>query len=128
MPVPNAWEELRRLFARLALAKGYNVPQRFGGTAEELYCFPAIGKTIAEMGEADFIDILETIWADDRPGQKRVVGLAKGYFVRRKAGTVLTQKQAKAEWRAATGGIENREDPEAAVVWGLAALLQEEAQ
>ena len=126
MTVPDNWDKLRRVFARLALAKGYDVPERYGGTADELYCFPAIGKTIKEMGEEDFIDILETIWADDRAGQKRVVGLAKAYFVRRKAGTVLTQRQAKAEWRAAAG--KNREDPEAAVVWGLAALLQEEAQ
>lgn len=125
MTVPHDWEALRVLFARAALRKGYDVPERYGGTAEELYCFPAIGKTIKEMGEEDFIDILETIWQDDLPGQHRVVGLAKAYFVRRKAGTVLTRKQAKAEWRAAAGGIQNRENPEAAVVWGLAALLQE---
>ena len=127
MTVPHDWEKLRKLFAGLALRKGYDVPERYGGTADELYCFPAIGKTISEMGEADFIDILETIWADDIRGQKRVVGLAKSFFVRRRAGVTLTQKEAKAEWRAAAGGIENREDPEAAVVWGLAALLQEEA-
>ncbi len=126
MTAPHDWEELRVLFAGLALRKGYDVPERYGGTADELYCFPAIGKTIAEMGEDDFVDILETIWADDIAGQKRVVGLAKGYFARRKAGVTLTRKEAKAEWKAVVNRETNREDPEAAVVWGLAALLQEE--
>ena len=125
MPVPNNWEALRTEFARLALRKGYNVPQRFGGTAEELYCFPAIGQTIKEMGEDDFIDILETIWADDRDGQLRVVTLARAYFARRLLGVTLTRTEGKDEWRAAKELRGSKEDPEAAVVWGLAALLEE---
>ena len=123
MPVPNNWEGLRTEFARLALRKGYNVPQRFGGTAEELYCFPAIGQTIKEMGPDDFRDILSTIWGDDAKGRRQVLAAADAYFARRDTGKVLTQKEAKAEWKAARGT--EKENPEAAVVWGLAAMLQE---
>ena len=127
MAVPDRWETLRPLFARLALAKGASVPQRYGGEAEELYCFPAISKTIKALGETEFIAILEDIWADNQAARQRVVALAKQYFARLAAGDKLTQAEAKGEWKAATSKPgTKREDPEAAVAWGLAAMLVEE--
>ncbi len=127
MSAPNEWEAFRNLFSRHAVRKGYaaTVPQRYGGTAEELYCFPAIGKTIADMGEDDFIKIMEEIWADDPVAKARVVGLSRAYFARAAAGVTLTRTEAKAEWKAVTNRETDRENAETAVLWGLAAMLQE---
>ena len=136
MPVPQNWQDLRVAFASRAAAKGKRVPGRFLGMTDGealdaglsyVYCFPAIGDTLEELGEADFIAILEDIWADNKAGGRRVVALAKRYFARMRAGERLTQQAAKAEWRAATAKPGTaRENPEAAVVWGLAAMLVEE--
>ena len=124
MSPPNEWEAFRRLFSTHALRRGYNVPMRYGGTAEELYCFPAISKTIKEMGEADFIAIMEEIWADDARARDRVVAVAKDFFARARTGETLTRKEAKDEWKAVTNRDTDRENAEAAVVWGLAEMLQ----
>ncbi len=124
MPIPDNWDEFRKLFARLALARGYDVPQRFGGRAEELYCFPQISKTISDMGETEFIEIMKVVWADDIDGQRRIVALAEDYFSRKRAGETLTRKEAKDEWKAVTNRDTDKENAEAAVVWGLAEMLQ----
>ena len=136
MAVPQNWQDLRVAFASRAAAKGKRVPGRFLGMTDGealeaglsyVYCFPAIGDTLGELGEADFIAILEDIWADNKAGGRRVVALAKQYFARMNAGERLTQQAAKDEWRAALAKPGTaRENPEAAVVWGLAAMLVEE--
>ena len=127
MTAPNEWEAFRTLFSKHAVRKGYadTVPQRYGGTAEELYCFPAISKTIADMGEADFIEIMEAIFDNNAAARKRVVAVSRDYFARARAGEKLTRKEAKTEWKAVTNRETDRENAEAAVVWGLAAMLQE---
>ena len=129
MAAPNNWEDFRVLFAELAHAAGARVPQRFGGEAEELYCFPTIGKrTIAEdLGEAKFITIMETIFSDNTAARRRVVASAREYFARLAAGEKLTQRQAKDAWKAALAKPgRSKENAEAAVVWGLEAMLVEE--
>ena len=128
MPVPNEWEEFRRLFAKKALARGQVVPQRYGGEAEELYCFPAIGKTFAGLGESGAIEIMEEVWADSNAaGLRRVIASIKEHFARLAAGDKLTRREAKNAWRAAIAKPgRNREDAEAAVIWGLGQMLVEE--
>ena len=137
MPVPQNWEALRVAFASRAAAKGKRVPGRFLGMTDGealdaglyyVYCFPAIGDTLEELGEEDFIAILEDIRADNKAGGRGVVALAKQYFGRMRAGERLTQQAAKDEWRVARDARPGakKENPEAAVVWGLAAMLVEE--
>jgi hypothetical protein len=136
MPVPQTWEALRIVFATRAAAKGKKVPGRFLGMSDGeavdaglyyVYCFPAIGDTVGELGEGEFIEVLEDIWADDTPGRRRVVALAMNYFARLQAGERLTRQEAKDAWRAATAQPgRHREHPEAAVAWGLASMLVEE--
>ena len=129
MAAPNNWEDFRVLFAELAHEAGARVPQRFGGEAEELYCFPTIGKrTIAEdLGEAKFITIMETIWADNTAARGRVVASARSYFARLAASDKLTQEQAKAEWKAKVSRPgRKKENAEDAVVYGLAMMLVDE--
>ena len=125
--VPGEWEGLRDLFAELLIVDGLAsaVPQRYGGTAEELFCFPEIGRVIRAMGEVRFVAKLEIIWADNMAGRRRVVAKARSYFDRMTAGDKLTEAEAKAEWKAVRGANPTRgkEHPESAVVYGLAMML-----
>lgn len=130
MPVPNEWEEFRRQYATKAIARGqaHLVPQRYGGTAEELYCWPAIGTTFAALGEAQSIEIMEEVWGtSNAAGLHRVVASIREHFARLAAGDKLTRREAKNAWRAMTlKPGRNREDAEAAVIWGLSEMLVEE--
>ena len=125
MPVPVEWERLRELFAELALAAGEDVPQRFGGTLEALYCFPQIGQTIRNMGQVKFNSLLSAIWVDNTAGRNRMLAQSRAYFARLMAGDKITESEAKVEWNAVrdSNPARHKENPESAVVYGLAMML-----
>ncbi len=127
MTAPNNWEEFRKLFASAMLAQGRerDVPQRYGGLAEELFCWRQIGPAIRAMGKVKFDRILGSMWSDDAAGKARVINMSDRAFARDALGTRITLEETKAEWLAERGD-RTKEDAEAAVQWGLSAMLLEE--